>query len=199
MAAEQVLGRRASTPTSLGTPSARLSLRKFPGPRAIEAHTLEATANAARWVQSAATRAGATEPELPSLVKGVLVHLFEACRADIKKRLDARVQGLRMFVGGLEPVQLGGGHNGMGGDTQELLYGELRRRFQVIATVGRKDLVSLAAGVLSRGLETEAQRDLGRKLVHQTWPSFEPLIRSYLALFVEVRDGFNVIFSFLFE
>lgn len=188
MAAENVLGRRAGTPTSLGTPRARVPLRKFPSPRAIEGHALEANANAARWVQSATTRAASVaEQDMPFLLKCILLQVFASCRKEIRKRLDVRVGGLRKFVGGSEVVQLGGGVTGMAGDTQELLYSELRKRFQSIAFVGRQDLVSLSAGVLSRALKTEEHKNLGRMIVHQTWPSFEPLVRSYLALFVEVR------------
>lgn len=193
MAAESVLSRRSSTSSIGGTPSLRsLSMRKFPSPRVIEAHALEAASNAGRWVRSAATRSGSQEPDLITLVRDILVELFESCRGKIRKRLDARVAGLRLFVGEAEGVQFGqwgeSGVSSLAGDTQELLYGELRRRFPTIAAIGRQELVSLCAGVLSRALDTEGKREVGRMLVHQTWPSFEPLVRSYLALFVEVRN-----------
>eukprot|EP00904_Undaria_pinnatifida_P003577 jgi/Undpi1/1321/HiC_scaffold_11.g04713.m1 len=160
-------------------------MRAFPTPRAVEAHALEASANAAKWVQSAASRAGVSEPELPSLIKCVLVHLFQSCRTEIRRRLETRMEGLRAFIGGTEAVYLGGEGVGMTGETQDLLLLELRKRFHSIAAVGRKDLVKLSARVLAKALETEEQKELGRMLVHQTWPFFEPLVRSYLALFVE--------------
>lgn len=191
MAAESVIGRRLSTPGTIDSRSVRTSLRKFPTKFVIEAHALEATANAARWAQSATANAPPSEPELPGLIVGVLVQAYTTCRAEIKKRLDARVDGLRAFVGG-ETVQLGVPDGGMAMDTQELMYAELRRRFQGVAMVARNDLVAIAAGILSRSLETEQQRELGRKLVNQTWPTFEPLVRSYLALFVEVRELLSV-------
>ena len=199
MAAENFLGRRANTPSSLGTPGGRGSMRAFPSPRAVEGHALEAAANAARWAQSASSRAGVSEPELPSLIKCVLVHLFQSCRAEIRRRLETRMAGLRAFVGGTEAVYLGGDGVGMTGETQDLLLGELRKRFHSIAVVGRKDLVKLSARVLAKALETEPQKELGRMLVHQTWPFFEPLVRSYLALFVEVSECMQWCMSPLFR
>eukprot|EP00752_Nemacystus_decipiens_P007500 g6701.t1 len=238
---------------------ARLSysaLHKFPSPRIVEAHALEAAENGSKWVQSVVARLGGRaggggggggvgaeaqrrqsqlererqllRAELPSVVSCVLAQLFVNCRAEVNRLLQARVDGLRAFVGGSEPVHLGnppppssvsstatpgGGRvrgsgwsgSGRGGasnssgaaaaagagdgamapDTQELLYGELRRRYRTIAGLGRKELVALTAGVLSHALDAEAKREAGRTLVHQTWPSFEPVVRSYLALFVE--------------
>ncbi|CAM9340060.1 unnamed protein product, partial [Ectocarpus fasciculatus] len=148
---------------------------------------------------------------LLSVVTSILVHLFHCCRVEVRRRLRVRVDGLRAFVGGAEFVQLGGVTSGpgtsgpkaslaaaaaagaagaapggvMAQDTHELLYGELRRRHRTIAGLGRKDLVTLSARVLSRALKTEAKKEVGRMLVHQTWPTFEPVVRSYLALFVE--------------
>ena len=181
--------------------------------------------------------------ELPAVVSCILAHLFANCQAEVKRLLQARVDGLRAFVGGTELVHLGnppansgssaatpsggggGGSSGWGSgggrggpknslgaaaaagaavaaaaaegdgggmapDTQELLYGELRRRYRTIAGLGRKELVALTGRVLSHALGTETRKEAGRTLVHQTWPSFEPVVRSYLALFVEVRgDG----------
>ena len=166
-----------------------MSLRTFPSPRAVERHALEATENAARWVQSTITRAGVMEPELPFLVTRVLAHVFGTSRAEIRKRLNARVEGLRAFIGGGEEVQLGRRGDGMTAETKELLYSELQKRYRTIAAVGRQELVTISARVLSRALKTEELRELGRTVVHRTWPSFEPLLRSYLALFVEVKDA----------
>ncbi|CAN0106225.1 unnamed protein product [Ectocarpus sp. 12 AP-2014] len=146
---------------------------------------------------------------LLSVVTSILVHLFHCCRVEVRRRLRVRVDGLRAFVGEAEFVQLGSIVSGpgtgrskasqaaaagaagatpggvMAQDTHELLYGELRRRHRTIAGLGRKDLVTLSARVLSRALKTEAKKEIGRMLVHQTWPTFEPVVRSYLALFVE--------------
>lgn len=186
MAAESYYGRRTNTPSSLGTPSTRMSFRKFPSPRSIEGHALEVTENASRWVRSTFIRKSAMEPELPFLVTRVLAHAFGTCRGEVRKRLNARVEGLRVFIGGGEEIQLGKKGDGMAPETREMLYSELQRRYRTIAAVGRQDLVSIAARVLSRALKTEKLRDFGRMVVHRTWPSFEPLLRSYLALFVEV-------------
>lgn len=121
-----------------------------------------------------------------------------------------RVDGLQRFVGRAEVVKLGNGYSnghgsghgngngdsdglgdagGMATDTEELLYGELRRRYRTIAGLRRKELVALSARVLSRALDTKAEKKFGRKLVHQTWSLFEQVARSYLALFVEVRKS----------
>lgn len=189
MAAESYLGRRTNTPSSMGTPSTRMSFRKFPSPRSIEGHALEATENASRWVRSTFIRKSAMEPELPFLVTRVLAHAFGTCRGEIRKRLNARVEGLRVFIGGGEEIQLGRKGDGMAPETRELLYSELQRRYRTIAAVGRQDLVSIAARVLSRALKTEKLREIGRMVVHKTWPSFEPLLRSYLALFAEVSKA----------
>lgn len=81
----------------------------------------------------------------------------------------------------------GAGAGGMAADTEELLYGELRRRYRTIAGLRRKELVALSARVLSRALATKSEKKFGRTLVHQTWSLFEQVARSYLALFVEVR------------
>ena len=107
------------------------------------------------------------------------------------------MEGLRAFIGGTEAVYLGGEGVGMTGETQDLLLLELRKRFHSIAAVGRKDLVKLSARVLAKALETEEQKELGRMLVHQTWPFFEPLVRSYLALFVEVSECMRFLFVFV--
>lgn len=192
VSAENALGQfsAVSTPVSLcGTPGSR-SRRKFPSSRTVERHALEACANATMWANSAASRASLKEKPglVPLMVKRILVQLFKACRSEIKRRLDIRVAGLKLFLG-TEAVQLGGTgvRGGMLFETHELLYGELRKRMPSVSAVGRQDLVALSARVLSRALGTEAQREAGRMLVHHTWPSFEPLVRSYLALFTEVR------------
>lgn len=188
MAAESVLGRRANAAqdTASAMHGTRTSLRRFPGPRAIEAHALEAAANAARWAQSATAHAGLKQPELPNLICELLVHAYWTCHAEVTTRLEARIDGLREFLGGEEIVELGAKDGVMAGDTQDLLYGELRRRFQSIGLVGRSKLVSMCRGMLTRALKREESREIGRALLNQTWPTFEPLMKSYLALFVEV-------------
>lgn len=160
---------------------------------------------------------GQEREQLPLTVVNILVHLFDCCQAEVGRILQERVDGLQRFVGTTEVVKLrnglasgstpaggaggggGGSCNGLGGtdgaadagvtttDTEELLYGELRRRHRTIAGLRRKELVSLAARVLSHAFHTRAKKDFGRKLVRQTWPMFQQVARSYLALFVEVR------------
>lgn len=159
---------------------------------------------------------GRERGQLPAIVTSILVHTFDGCRDEVKRKLQARVDGLRAFVGGTEAVYLGSGapaasdspsagaansnsingrgHVGpnpppsivMAPDTQDLLYGELRRRYRTIAGLGKTELATLAAGVLCRAFKTEHRHRVGLTLVNQTWPSFEPVMRSYLALFVEV-------------
>lgn len=152
---------------------------------------------------------GQEKEQLPSAVINILAHLFDCCRAEVRRILQVRVDGLQRFVGTTEAVVLGDCHaNGstaagdrlggaragaaadageMAADTEELLYGELRRRYRTIAGLTRNQLVALSAGVLSHALTTKAEKEFGRMLLHQTWPLFEQVARSYLALFVEVR------------
>ncbi|CAN0126390.1 unnamed protein product, partial [Hapterophycus canaliculatus] len=165
---------------------------------------------------------GRERGQLPSIVTSILVHAFDGCRDEVRRRLQARVDGLRAFVGGAEAVYLGSGASaasdssagaasssnsvagGGGGwgpvgpnppglagtgvmatDTQDLLYGELRRRYRTVAGLGKTELATLAAQVLCRAFKTEGRHSVGLMLVNRTWPSFEPVMRSYLALFVE--------------
>lgn len=189
MVAEAAIGMFPSEHSSSG-----ISTRKFPTVLGVEGHALEAAANAARWAHKAIVVASASEPELPSMLINILAHCFMACHMEVQQRLNARVEGMRAFVGNGETVELGAPEGIMAEDTQELLYGELWRRFESIAGVEQEEMVSLAARILSRSLPTEARRELGRRLVNLTWSTFVPLVQSYMSLFVRVSKRMKSFF-----
>lgn len=184
MVAEASIGQRPPE-----SPSSRSSIRKFPTMQTVEVQALEAASNAARWAHNATVVTHPADTELPSLLIGILAHTFIACHMEVHSRLNVRVDGMRAFIGCEESVVLGAPEGAMEGDTQELLYAELWRRFESIVSAERNELVALAARILSRSLPTELQRELGRRLVHRTWHTFEPLIRSYLAFFLRVSSS----------
>lgn len=96
-----------------------------------------------------------------------------------------RMQALSEFLGGKEPVKLGG--DMMNLDTSYVLYECLARNYQSVVPVEPDHMNALAIDILQRS-GGSADKLLAKKMISgDAWALFEAVMQRYILILVEVR------------
>ena len=143
------------------------------------------------WTEKACGLHG-SNPALPATIRDVLVHTFTACREEVKRCLDMRLQGLSGFMGKDEAISLSPGGDTMSLATQYVLYECLRKNHRNIVSTEPDITSRLAASILQRCRRSEK---LAEAIVRgDAWPSFETLVQHYTKVFVEASTIEELVF-----
>lgn len=160
----------------------------FPSVRDVNRNVENLAGDALTWTEKAAA-IGGSSPALPATIQSVLENTFAVCSEEVKRCLDGRLKSLSEFLGHGEPVALSdlSGGDSMNLDTQYVLYECLCRNFETIVPTGPESTDKLA-GEIERRCGGTVDRGLASDIISDdAWPSFENLMKNYIAVFVEVR------------